>query len=165
MNQRRLIILAIVFSFLTAGSVMAQSPQREAAEPKGNASTAPEEYTSLVKDVFAPITDKLKLTHEQQFQIIAIIVETEVNAAPWAQSLQQLEQQLNEIAYDERPNEDKLRELSDRQAALLSDLIQMKTRAKWNIYRLLTPEQRVLVAREFRPKTQLEGHLGSISVY
>lgn len=158
------IMLTTVALFVAAGSTSGQT--RQAGPTDSNVRTAaPGQYSLLIKDVFAPVTEKLKLTNEQQLQIIAIIIETEVRAAPWMESLKQTEQQLSQIAFSAPLNEAKLLELSDQQAALLSDLTQMQIRAKANIYGLLTPEQRALLAREFRLPNQLEGHLGSISVY
>lgn len=158
------IVLTTMVLFVAAGSISGQSRQ---AGPTDSTlrPAAPGEYSSLINEVFAPITDKLKLTNEQRLQIFAIIIETEVTAAPWVESLKQTEQQLSQMALSAPLNEAKLVELSNQQAALLSDLIQMKVRAKANIYGLLTPEQRALVAREFRLPNQLEGHPGSISVY
>jgi hypothetical protein len=96
---------------------------------------------------------------------VAIITETEVRAGPWLQALEQIEQQLTEIAFNGPVNEAKLRKLTNEQGALLSEVIRMRVRAKSNIYRLLTADQRALVAQEFRLQSQLEGHLGSISIY
>jgi hypothetical protein len=44
-------------------------------------------------------------------------------------------------------------------------MIAMKARAKASIYRLLTPNQRTLVAQQFRGKSQLDGSLGAIGIY
>ncbi|HEV8426479.1 MAG TPA: Spy/CpxP family protein refolding chaperone [Pyrinomonadaceae bacterium] len=159
------IVLTTVFFFMAAGSGIAQTRPAGPTQSNGRAAAAPGEYSSLINDVFAPITEKLKLTNEQKLQVMAIIIETEVRAAPWLETLKQTEQQLSQMAFSDPLNEAKLLELCDQQAALLSDLIQMKVRAKANIYSLLTPEQRALVAREFRLPNQLEGHLGSISIY
>jgi Spy/CpxP family protein refolding chaperone len=143
------IVLAIAFLVTAAPATIAQN--REPGRVQANTDpAATNEYSSLINEIFAPITDKLKLTNEQQFQIVAIITETEVKADPWAQSLEQIEQELSEIAFNGPPNEARLRELADEQAALLSVMIQMRVRAKSNIYRLLTADQRALVAREFR---------------
>lgn len=160
MDRSKSIVLAIACLLLTAGSSLAQSRQAGSPELKSG-ELAPGEYSTLINKVFAPITSKLKLTNEQQLQIVAIITETEVRADPWAQSLKLIEQQLSQIALDEPLNEAQLDELSDREAALLSDLIVMRVRAKWNIYRLLTPEQRTLVEREFRLQNQLDTRLGT----
>jgi Spy/CpxP family protein refolding chaperone len=158
------IALTIAFLASTASSTIAQDPPAGRVPPNTDPA-ASNKYSSLINEVFAPITDKLKLTNEQQFQIVAIITETEVRAGPLVQALEQIEQQLTETAFNGPLNEAKLRELTDKQAALLSELIRMRVRAKSNIYRLLTADQRALVARRFRLQSQLEGHLGSISIY
>jgi hypothetical protein len=152
--------LAIVFALSAAASASGQNRMPGPAESntEDKRATLSRNYGSLIAEVFAPITDKLKLSNEQQFEIIAIITETEIRADPWVQSLGQIEIQLSEIAFNWPVNELKLRELTDQQAVLLTEIIQMKVRAKANIYRLLTPQQRALVAQEFRFKSQLEGH-------
>jgi Spy/CpxP family protein refolding chaperone len=150
------IVLALAFLVTAASSTIAQTPQPEEVQPNTDPAIS-NEYTSLINKVFAPITNKLKLTNEQQFQIVAIITETEVRADQWVQAIAQIEQQLTEIAFYRPWNEAKLRELTDQQAALLSETIRMRVQAKANIYRLLTPDQRALVEREFRLQNQLEG--------
>jgi Spy/CpxP family protein refolding chaperone len=158
------IVLAIAFLVTAASSTIAQNSQPGVVQPNTD-TAATNEYSSLINEVFAPITDKLKLTNEQQFQIVAIITETEVRADPGVQALGKIEQQLTEIAFNGPLNEARLRELTDEQAALLSEISRMRVRAKSAIYRLLTADQRALVAREFRLQSPLEGHLGSISIY
>src|SRR5215510_15813700 len=111
MDRSKSIMLAIAFLFLTVNSAVAQSRQPEL---KSSESALGAEYSAIINRVFAPITGKLKLTNEQQLQIVAIITETEVRAEPWAQSLKLIDQQLGQIAFDEPLNEAMLQELSDR---------------------------------------------------
>jgi Spy/CpxP family protein refolding chaperone len=153
MNLLRSSVLALAFLVIAGTSAIAQNSQRERVQP--NTVPANNEYNSLINQVFAPITDKLKLTNEQQFQIIAIITETEVRAEPSVHALRRIEQQLTEIAFNGPVNEARLLELTDEQAALLSEMISMRVRAKSAIYHLLTADQRALVAREFH--LQAEG--------
>jgi Spy/CpxP family protein refolding chaperone len=123
------------------------------------------DFSSLINQVFAPVTDKLNLTQEQQFQIVAIITEAEIRADPLLQSLAVADQQLSELSFSGAPDGNRLKELCDQEAAILSEIMQMKVRAKAGIVRLLTTEQRAIVAQQFNLKTQLEGHLGSITIY
>src|SRR5438093_3422670 len=67
------------------------------AEQQGETKTR--DYSGVINEMFAPITDKLNLTKEQQFQIIAIITETEVRATPLAQALALADQELSELAF------------------------------------------------------------------
>jgi Spy/CpxP family protein refolding chaperone len=161
--------LLFVVSILIGGAVVAvaqapaqtQSDVDEQSMPSGPA----HDYGALLQEVFAPITDQLKLTREQEFQIIAIITSTEVKADPLAQRLDELDQQLSEGALLDSLDEAKIRRLSAEEATLLTQMIAMKARAKASIYRLLTPNQRTLVAQQFRGKSQLDGSLGAIGIY
>jgi hypothetical protein len=133
--------------------------------PQDKAAPAIKDLSSLVNEIFAPVTDKLNLTQEQQLQIIAIITEAEIRADPLMQSLAAIAQQLSKLTLSEVLDENHLREICDHEAAILSEVIQIRARAKVAIYRLLTTEQRAIVFEEFRMKARLEEHLGSISIY
>jgi hypothetical protein len=133
--------------------------------PQDKGAPAVRDLSSLINDVFAPVTDKLNLTQEQQFQIMAIIIETEVRADPLLQSLTAADRQLSELTFADVLDENRLKKICDYEAAILSELMQMKVRSKAAIYRLLTKEQQAIVAQQFYLKNQLEGHLGSISIY
>jgi hypothetical protein len=133
--------------------------------PQDKGAPAIKDLSSLIREVFAPVTEKLNLTKEQQFQIMAIIIETEVSADPLLQSLTVLDQQLSELTFSEPLDENRVKEICDHEAAILSELIQIKVRAKARMYRLLTTEQRAIVDQQFHMKAQLEGYLGSISIY
>ena len=115
------------------------------------------DFSSLINQVFAPVTDKLNLTQEQKFQIVAIITEAEVRANPLQQSLEVADQQLCELSFSGVPDTDRLKELCDQEAAILSELIQLKVRTKAEIIRLLTIEQRAIVAQQFNIKFLLKG--------
>jgi Spy/CpxP family protein refolding chaperone len=115
------------------------------------------EFSSLINQVFAPVTDKLNLTQEQQFQIVAIIAEAEVRADPLLQSLEVAGQQLNELSFSGVPDDNRLKELCDQGAAILSEIMQLKIRAKAEIFRLLTAEQRAIVVQQFNIRLTLKG--------
>jgi hypothetical protein len=162
--MKRLLSL-LLLSILFAGSIssaIGQDPRAGGLEDKGPAIKT---LSSLISQVFAPVTEKLNLTQEQQFQILAIIVETDVSADAMLQSLDVLDQQLSELTFSEVLNENRVKEISDHEAAILSEMIQAKTRAKARIYGLLTTEQQAIVVQQFQRKAQRQGHLGSISIY
>src|SRR5262245_12719609 len=139
-------ILFLVFIVANTSSTIAQ----DKAEP------AVKDFSSLIDQVFAPITDKLNLTQEQQFQIVAIITETEVRADPLLRSLAVADQELSEFSFFGVPDGNRLKEVCDQQAAILSEIMQLKVRAKAEIVRVLTTEQRAIVARQFKIKLTLK---------
>lgn len=116
----------------------------------------------IVRSVFSPITDQLNLTAGQKFRITNIATATMLQADPLFQQLDELDDQLSQAAFTGRLNESQIRELSEKQAALLSQIISLKARAKMSFYRVLTNEQRAVVADQFRSRSA-EGSLGSIS--
>ena len=116
----------------------------------------------IVREVFSPITDQLNLTAGQKFRIANIATATMLQADPLFQQLDLLDDQLSEAAFTGRLDESQIRQLSEKQAALLSQIISMKARAKMSLSRVLTPEQRAVVADQFRLRSA-EGSLGSIS--
>jgi hypothetical protein len=149
------------------GSTNGQDPRGvgSGGAPQDKAGPAIKDLSSLVNEIFAPVTDKLNLTKEQQFQIIAIITETEIRIDPLLQSLAAIDQQLSKLTFSELLDENNLKEICDQEAAIWSEVIQMRVRAKVAIYRLLTTEQRTIVFEQFRMKNEREGRLGSISIY
>jgi hypothetical protein len=160
-------LLSVVFLLiiLSPNSFCQDRMPGGASDPGAKNEAAPRDYSSVIEELFAPIKEKLNLTKEQEFQIIAIITEAEVRSTPLAQSLAIADQQLAELSFTGPLDEAKVHEISDQEALFLSEMILMKVHAKANIYKLLTPDQRALVAQQFRAKPQLEGHLGSISIY
>ena len=137
--------LSILFLAITVahtGSTMAQ----EKSEP------VVKDFSSLINQVFAPITDKLSLTQEQQFQIVAIVTETEIRADPLIRSLAVADQQLSEFSFFGVGDGNRLKEVCDQQAAILSEIMQLKVRAMAEIVRVLTTEQRAIVVRQFKIK-------------
>jgi len=140
-------ILFLAIMVANTSSTIAQ----EKAEP------AVKDFSSLISQVFAPVTDKLNLTQEQQFQIVAIITEVEVRADPLLQSLALADQQLSELSFSGVPDRNRLKELCDQEAQIFSEIMQLKVRAKAEIIRLLTTEQRAIVAQQFNIKLTLKG--------
>jgi hypothetical protein len=85
-----------------------------------------------------------------------------LQSEPLYQQLDDLEDQLSEAAFTGRLEESTIKQVSEKQAAVLSEIVLMKARAKMSFYRLLTAEQRAVVADQFRSRAA-EGSLGSIS--
>ena len=140
------------------------------ASPEGDEEKTPQiavrDYGALVREVFAPITDQLNLSKEQEFQIIAIITGAEVKADPLVQQLDGVEQQLIEATLADPLDEATINQLSAQEAYLLTLMIAMKARAKAGIYLVLTPAQRMLVSQKFRnAKSASIEDLGGISIY
>lgn len=116
----------------------------------------------IVSSVFSPITDKLNLTAGQKFRIANIATATMLQADPLFQQLDELDDQLSVAAFTGRLDESQIRQLAEKQAALLSQIISLKARAKMSFFRVLTTEQRAVVADQFRARAA-ESSLGSIS--
>jgi hypothetical protein len=130
-----------------------------------NRGPAVKALSSLIDDIFAPVTEKLNLTQEQRLQIIAIIIETEVNADPLLQTLGVIDQQLSELPLAEVLDENRMKEICEQQSVLMSEVIQMRLRAKGRMFRLLTTEQRAIMTEQFRTKERLNGNSGSTRIY
>src|SRR5215510_1367866 len=143
----------LFLAILTVGNISSTIAQNTSGVgsgggPQNKETPGVENFSSLISGIFGPVTDKLNLTQEQQFQIIAIIIETEVRTAPLFQTLAAAEQQLSELSFSGFPDENRLKEISEREAAILGEMIQMKVRAKANIFRLLTAEQQAIVIQQ-----------------
>ena len=135
-------------------AIIVANPSSTVAQTKAEPTV--KDFSSLINQVFAPVTDKLNLTQEQQFQIVAIITEAEVMTDPLMRSLAVAEQQLSELSFFGVPEGSRLKELCDQEGAIMSEIIQLKVRAKAEIIRLLTTEQRAIVARQFNIKLTLK---------
>src|SRR6266849_2956460 len=124
--------LLFVVSLLIGGAVVAvaQAPAQTPSDVDEQSVPAvpAHDYGALLQEVFAPITDQLKLTREQEFQIIAIITSAEVKADPLVQRLDELDQQLSADALLDSLAEAKIRQLSAEEATLLTQMIAIKAR-------------------------------------
>jgi Spy/CpxP family protein refolding chaperone len=167
--MKSLFLMLAAVSFL-AGSTMLVAAQnrttsRNGAEEVQKSQDTARDYTALIREMFAPISDQLNLTKEQQFQMVAIVSGTEANSASLLHNLEVVDQRLAEAAIADVPDEDAINQLSSQEALILSEMIAMKARAKAAIYRVLMPDQRALVTQLVHTKSQVEGNLGAISVY
>jgi Spy/CpxP family protein refolding chaperone len=119
----------------------------------------------LLEGLFAPITEQLKLTKEQEFRIIAIIIESEAKSDSAMRRFDDLERLLAENALGNPLDEPKIQALVEEEAELLSQMINRRVHAYATIYQVLTPDQRALVMRKLLGRNQMDADLGAISIY
>jgi len=142
---------------LAAAQVIIQiRPNVAQDSPRSNTARDDDE---IIRAVFDPITDDLKLTPEQRLQIVTIASATMMQAEDLFEQLDDIDAQLTVAAFSGQLDEIRIKQGSETQAGLLARIIAMKTRAKVNIYKVLTEEQRAMVVAQFPPA----GTLGSIS--
>jgi Spy/CpxP family protein refolding chaperone len=158
------LLFAASLAFASAAVAVAQisTPAQSAEQTTPN---TVRDYGALIQGVFAPITDQLNLTKEQEFRIVAIITGTEVKADSLMHELDDVDQQLSQAVLIDSPDEATISQLSSKEGMILTQIVTMKVRANGSIYQLLTPDQRALVSRQFRAGNQKVGYLGSISIY
>ena len=167
--MKLLFSLLFVVTLLLGSAGLAVAQDQRPLQPDGDDQKsqlpAARDYGALIQEVFAPVTDQLRLTKEQEFQIIAIITGTEVKSDPLLQKLDDVGQRLVDATLVDTPDEATINRLSAQEASLLTQIIAMKSRAKASIYQVLTPDQRTLVAHQFRGKNQVDATLGAIGIY
>ena len=163
MKAPKSLFLALSIIMISAGFGGAQvSNEVKPGVPLPATNLVNEQDNDIVNEVFSPLTDRLNLTAGQKFRIANIATDTMVHSEPLFQQLDELEDQLSEAAFTGRLDESTIRQVSEQQATLLGQIISMKARAKMSFYRVLTAEQRALVAGQFRSRIA-EGNIGSIS--
>jgi len=163
MKATKLFIVIATIVVANAALANSQSATRiRPNEPQQTAQSYPDQDADeLIRAVFDPITDDLKLTPHQKFRILSIASVTMAQVDPLFQQLDDLEDQLSLVAFSGQLDEAKIKQVSDKQAALLGEIIAMKARAKANFYKVLTAEQRGIVVNQYRLRS-VES-LGSIS--
>ena len=163
MKAPKSLFLALSIIAASAGFALAQGGiEVKPGVPRQATNLASEQDNDIANEVFSPITGRLNLTASQKFRIANIATDTMLRAEPLFQQLDELEDQLSEAAFTGRLDESTIRQVSEKQTTLLGQIISMKARAKMSFYRVLTTEQRALVAGQFRSRSA-EGNLGSIS--
>ena len=163
MKALKLTLLTLTIIAASAGWAAAQvTVDIKPGNPEAEASLAAERDSDLIDEIFSPITARLNLSASQKDRITNIATATMLQAAPLFQQLDELDDELSAAAFNGRLDEATLREVSQKQANVLSQIISMKARAKVGFYRLLTADQRAIVADQFRARIT-EGSLGSIS--
>jgi len=162
MKAKLLFLASIIAASAVSGAAQIRIEVKPAPQQQTANIDAEPEDNDIVNQVFSPITDRLNLTAEQKSRITGIATTTMLLADPLFQQLDELDDQLSAAAFTGRLDESQIRQLSEKQATVLSQIISMKARAKMSFYRLLTAEQRALVAEEYRTRS-IEANLGSIS--
>ncbi len=145
---RSLITLAILL--LSAMSLTAQVVIQIKPDRQQQVAPVDQDDENLIRSVFDPITADLKLTPTQKSRIVAIAIGTMTKADPLFAQLDELDSQLSVAAFAGQLDELKIKEVSAKQGALLSEILAMNARAKTNFYRVLTDEQRAIVIEQYR---------------
>ncbi len=159
--MKTLFSLPFVLFLLVGAAVMTVGQDTTRPSKSQDVSTASEQdYDAVLKEVFAPIAAQLSFTKDQKFRLVAIIAEVETALDPLREELNSLGGQLMDAAMADTPDESKIRLLSARQAQVLTRIISVKVRAFAGVYKLLTPNQRVLLSRHFRGTNRVESNLG-----
>jgi Spy/CpxP family protein refolding chaperone len=107
--------LFFVASVVVAGSIGAAAQVTNRVQPnpaqKLTQPNDPQDYEALIREVFAPITDELKLTNEQKFKMVAIVTGTVIRADPLMNQLDELDMQIDEAAMADSFDEARIRQL------------------------------------------------------
>jgi len=158
-------LFIVIATIVVANAALANSQNALRIRPNDaqqNAqSSSDQDADEIIRAVFDPVTDDLKLTPYQKFRILSIASATVAQVDPLFEQLDDLEDQLSLAAFSGQLNEAKIKEVSDKQAALFGEIIAMKARAKANFYKVLTADQRGIVVNQYRLRS-VES-LGSIS--
>jgi hypothetical protein len=162
MKALKLLFLALTVISASAVLTAAQVNMDRPGVPRSTANIAAEEDNAVIDEIFSPITARLNLSASQKFRIANIATATMIQAEPLFQQLDDLEDQLSQAAFTGQLEESTIKQVSEKQAEVLSQIVAMKARAKMSFYRLLTADQRAVVADQFRSRAG-EGNLGSIS--
>ncbi len=117
------LFLSLIFvgllAFGSSAVAVAQVPTPAQSDEQTNPSNM-RDYGALIQGVFAPITDQLNLTKEQEFRIVAIITGTEVKADSLMQELDDLDQQLSQAVLIDSPDEGTISQLSSKEGMILA---------------------------------------------
>ena len=164
--MKTLFSLPFVLSLLVGAAVMTVGQDIARPSKPPERTTVPgQDYIAILREVFAPIASQLGLTKEQEFRIVGIIAEVEITLDPLREELNSLGGQLMDAAMTDTPDERKISLLSGRQAQLLTRIISVKVRAFAGVYKLLTPNQRALLSRQFRGMNRIESDLGTAIIH
>src|SRR5207253_2654504 len=136
MKAPKLLFLALSIIAASAGFAGAQvSGEVKPGVPRQATNLVSEQDNDIVNEVFSPLTDRLNLTASQKFRIGNIATDTMLRAEPLFQQLDELEDQLSAAAFTGRLDESTIRQVSEKQATVLGQIISMKARAKMSFYR------------------------------
>lgn len=143
-------IRALIFaaSMLAAGATAAAGQQAKTGQ--------------LLDALFAPITDQLNLTPEQQAQIEAIANAEFVRSEALILRLNEVTAYLDEEQLKETFDEDRVRALAAQGGHVMTEIAVVKLRVKAKVFALLTPEQKALVVQQLRLNRERSG---GVSLY
>ena len=157
MRLLKLIIVSVAiilsFSALSLGQVIIRIKPDATQVPQAN-----NDDEELIRAVFDPITDELKLTPSQKFRIVVVATETMSRADAVFDQIDDLDAQLSRSAFSGQLDETQIKTIAAQEAALLSEVVAMKARAKMAFYKVLTDEQRAMVMAQYRSE-----NIGSLS--
>jgi Spy/CpxP family protein refolding chaperone len=143
-------ILSLVF----AASLFFAAAARAGAQQPGGAdvpqSSAPDASQSrqLLNSLFAPVTDQLNLTPEQQARIETIVSAEYTRSEALLQRLNQVTAALDEEQLKDTFDEDRVRALAAQGGQAMTEMMVMKLRVKAKVVALLTPTQKSLVEQQ-----------------
>src|SRR3977135_187940 len=130
MKALKLLFLTLTLITASAGLTAAQVTIDVPPVPRQAASMAAEEENVLIDEIFSPITARLNLSASQKFRIANIATATMIQAEPLFQQLDDLEDQLSEAAFTGRLEESTIKQVAEKQAEVLRQIVAMKARAK-----------------------------------
>jgi hypothetical protein len=149
MNSIKSLLLAL--AVIVASAVLSAAQVTIEVTPAGQPS-ADEIDDALINEVFTPITDQLNLSATQKLRIASIIRNAITVSDPLFDRLDRLDYQLFKAAMANPADEKRIGELTREEAQLLGQTVTLKSRAKVAVYRVLSPDQRALVAAMLQAK-------------
>ena len=162
MKVTRILMYVATIILCTAAQAGAQVTVRiKPNAQESSQSNTIQDDDQLIRAIFDPITDDLKLTPIQKLRIANVASVTMAEADPLFERLDALDAELSLGAFTGSLDEAKIKQFSDKQAALLGEIIALKARAKANFYKMLTAEQRGIIINQYRLRDSES--LGSIS--
>jgi len=162
MNIKRDLLIIAAIMLLTGATASAQVviQVRPNGTPPGQQFERQMTDDEVIHNVFDPVTDALNLTATQRFSIVTIASAAMNSTEPLFDQLDELDDQISIAAFSGTLDEMKLKDLSAREAALISQINVTLARAKAGFYKVLTPEQRAIILAQYRSN---EESLGGIS--
>jgi Spy/CpxP family protein refolding chaperone len=116
----------------------------------------------VLRFVFDPVTDSLNLTPAQRYRIVLIASSTMAGTKGLFEQFNELDKQISIAAFSGSLDETRLKELSGKQAGVMSEISATIARAKTSFYKVLTPEQRAIVLAQYRLSEQSLGGLSNV---
>jgi len=164
MNRQKLFLMAALVLLTITANASAQIiiQLRPEPGPQTSPSSQDPDDDEIIRSVFDPVTDDLRLNPAQKLRIVTIATAAMNSAEPLFSQLDALDDQLSFAAFTATADEARINELSARQAVLLGKINVIMARAKGNLFQVLTAEQRQIVINEYRSR-QGQYSLGSIS--